>query len=133
MVRRRLCNIFLPHVGTNDICRNRGTVNILFYWWIALSTIGYAPTVQPNLCFRSSLAGYLAMETELRSSWSLSSSHGLFQTPTMTEVPMVQSSDVNAHPSDATKQNTNVDVIASSRPARTIALHCFTCRKRGHI
>lgn len=62
----------------------------------------------------------LAMETQLRSSWTSSSSRNYFSSITAMESNVEQSFEI-------TKIETNAEGIALSRPSRTNTLRCFAC------
>lgn len=75
----------------------------------------------------------IAMETQLRSTWSASSSRFRFTPHAIGDTSLEAPSDLAATRSEVTKSNTNTETIANSRPARTNALRCFSCGERGHI
>lgn len=75
----------------------------------------------------------LAMEVQLRSNWTSSSTRTRPQLNTTTETTLGQSSNATTSKPDANQKDIPNDSIASSRLARSNALRCFTCGERGHI
>lgn len=74
-----------------------------------------------------------AMEVQLRASWTSNSSRPRSQQTSFSEVQTTNKIDGQTTQADTSITNNTIDTSTSSRPARTNALRCFTCGKRGHI
>ncbi|CAA7053553.1 unnamed protein product [Microthlaspi erraticum] len=75
----------------------------------------------------------IAMESQLRSVWSSSTSRNQFPSPALADTTIGAPMDASTSRSDFQKPSPQTETIGSSRPTRPNALRCFSCGERGHI